>query len=164
MSNEQIILWVLGLVSAYFGIRWQASTRENESLKQKLSEKKEKLYGEWINFYMSLILSPEKKNKVPEKMQKFNELMLLTASNKVLLAYGDLMQSLYKTGGNEPKQTLWMIGELIVAMREDLGHKDFMNSIFWGDTVRPWMKDAEIFLPKNKRGLRRVYSKYNRPE
>ncbi len=164
MSNEQILLSLFGLLSVYLGIRWQTSSRENESLKRKLGEKKEKLYADWIRLYMNLINNPNRKNSAVNKIKKFNEDMLLVASNKVLLTYGDLMQTLYLTDANDPKQLLRLIGELVIAMREDLGHKDWLNTPFWGDMVRPWMKDANTFLPKNKRGLRRQYSKLYQPE
>lgn len=163
MSNEQILLWILGLISAFFGIKWQASSRENEHLKQKLSQKKEKLYTEFVGFYMTLLNNPEKKDEAIEEMKKLNEKMILVASNKVLLTYGDLMQTLYLTEAKKPTVLLRLIGELFIAMRDDLGHRDLMNSTFWGDAVRPWMKDAYKFLPKNKNGLRRIYSKYTDP-
>ena len=152
------------MLSAFFGLKWQSSSRENELLKQRLSEKKEKLYAEWIRFYMSLMSKPNKTDKIPEEMKKLNEEILLVGSNKVLLTYGDLMQYLYQSEGDEPKQLLRLIGELIVVMREDLGHKDWMNSTFWGDAIRPWIKDASKFLPKDKKGLRRYYSKNTQPE
>lgn len=163
MSNEQILLWVLGLISAFFGIRWQASSRENEHLKQKLSEKKEKLYTEFVGFYMTLLSNPEKKDKAISEMKKLNEKMILIASNKVLLTYGDLMQTLYLTEAKHPTLLLRLIGELFIAMREDLGHRDWLNSVFWGDAIRPWLNDAYKFLPQGKNGIRRVYSRYTDP-
>ncbi len=164
MNNSQIWPWVLSVIGGYFAIRWQTSSRENVILRKKLSVKKESLYTEWIHFYMELINKPKSQKKTISEMRKLNESMLLIASNKVLLTYGDLMQSLYiSKGGKNSIQLLRLIGEMIVAMREDLGHKDWLNSIFWGDAIRPWLKDVSRLLPKDKQGLRRVYSKINNP-
>lgn len=157
--DGQIITWILGLIAAFFGIKWQASVKENQELRQKLGVKKEVLYTDFVKFYLGII--NEKKiseQKSIDKMRDFNQQMLLTASNKVYLIYGDLMQNFYHDSRNT-MQSLRFLGELILAMREDLGHKDWFNTLYWFDAVRPWIKDIENYTPEKFRGIRGQYSK-----
>jgi len=161
--DGQIITWILGLIAAFFGIKWQASAKENQNIKQRLSQKKEELYTSFIEFYMELLNSNKKtEEEIVEKMREFNQKLLLTASNKVFLTYGDLIQNFYNNSQNT-KQTMRLFGELILVMREDLGHKDWMNSLYWFDSVRPWIKDINKYTPEKYRGLRRHYNKKVNP-
>lgn len=161
--DAQIITWILGLIAAFFGIKWQTSAKENQDLKQKLSSKKEELYTSFIEFYMSILNEKQKsQEEIVEKMREFNQKMLLTASNKVFLTYGDLMQNFYHNA-QDTKQTMRLLGEIILSMREDLGHKDWMNNPYWFDSVRPWIKDIYKYIPESYRGLRRHYNKNVNP-
>lgn len=157
--NVQILTWVLGLIAAFFGVKWQASAKENQILKERLSERKEELYTNFIDFIMGVFNSKTKSEEdIVEKMRFFNQKMLLTASNKVFLTYGDLMQHFYNNL-NDTKQTIRLLGEIILAMREDLGHKDWMNNLYWFDATRPWIKDIYKYMPEKYRGRRRHYNK-----
>lgn len=148
----------LGLVSTFLAVKWQSSARENENLKQKLSEKKEKLYADFIKTYMDMVNKKLEGEAAAEKIREFNEKIMLVGSNKVVLTFGDLMQTIY----NDPKETknlMRLVGELILTMREDLGNKDFINSLYWFDTLRPWLKDINDYIPEKYRGLRRLYNR-----
>jgi hypothetical protein len=68
-------------------------------------------------------------------MQQYNEQMILTGSNDVLKAYGDLMQSFYQQNSNSTEMFLLM-GELLLAMRKDLGHSGRSNSLEWFEPMR----------------------------
>ena len=154
---NQLIPWILGLIAAYFGVKWQTSAKENEGLKQKLGSKKEELYTNFIEFYMKILNSKVDQEDIVKKTQDLNQKMLLTASNKVFLTYGDLMQNFY-LNPKDTKQSLKLLGELILAMREDLGHKDWLNNLFWFDSIRPWIKDINTYLPKKYKNFRRMYN------
>lgn len=163
--NSQILTWVLTLLAAYLGIKWKASVDENNILKQRLSEKKEKLYTSIISFYMDsferTITKKEiiNKEELVSQIRKFNEEIILTGSNKVVLTYADLMQRFYKsTSEKNNRESVRFLGELILVMREDLGHKDLLNSLYWFDTLRPFIKDIDNFLPMEYKGDRRKYS------
>lgn len=162
MNDFNFLAWVFGIVSLYLTYKWQSASTENEKLKDKLNFKKEELYTKFIEYYMSLVENPEPNQSV-KKMREFNQQMLLISSNKVLLTYGDMMQTIYKTEGKDTTKMLRLIGELIVAMREDLGHSDWLNQTQWYDTVRPWMKDTDKLIKLNVNGLRRTYSKIYDP-
>lgn len=107
-------------------------------------------------------LKKKTEEEIVEQMREFNQKLLLTASNKVFLTYGDLMQNFYNNS-QDTKQTMMLLGELILTMREDLGHKDWMNNLYWFDAVRPWIKDIYKYTPGKYRGLRRHYSNTANP-
>jgi len=88
-------------------------------------------------------------------MQSFNEKMILTASNEVLLTFGDLMQSIYTKPNSEENR---LMGELILSMRKDLGHSNWWNILYWFDPFRPWIKDINKSIPVRYRGNRRNYN------
>lgn len=161
--DAQISTWILGLIAAFFGIKWQSSYRENENLKQKLNTKKEELYTDFVKFYMNLINNKENEEDIQKKMKEFNEKMILTASNEVFLTFGDLMQSFYKSDGKDYTQGMRLLGELILSMRKDLGHKDWKNNLHWFDSLRPWLKDTDKFIPEKYRGIRRHYNRALNP-
>lgn len=91
-------------------------------------------------------------------LRDYNQKMLLTASNKVFLIYGDLMQNFY-LNAHDTKITMNLLGELILAMREDLGHKDWLITLYWFDSIRPWIKDINKYIPKKYQGIRGQYNK-----
>lgn len=157
--NVQIITWLLGLIAAFLGVQWKTSAKENQDLKLKLSSKKEELYTRFIQLYMDVMnekITPEN-DKIVEKMRELNKEMLLVASNKVFLTYGDLMQNFFRSP-DDTKQSIRLFGELILAMREDLGHKDWKNHLYWFDSIRPWIKDSADYTPEKYRGRRRYYN------
>ncbi|MCF7856295.1 hypothetical protein K9N08_01920 [Candidatus Gracilibacteria bacterium] len=156
----ELTTWILGLISAFLAVKWQTSAKENESLKQKLNGKKEELYTEFVSFYMSLLNGKKRsEEELQQAMRAFNEKMILTASNEVFLTFGDLMQSFYKSNGEDTMQGIRLMGELILSMRKDLGHSDWMNNLYWFDSLRPWLKDVDKFVTVKYRGNRRHYNK-----
>lgn len=154
---DNLLTWILGLVSAFFAIKWQSATKENENLKEKLSKKKEGLYISFIKMYMDLLNKKITSDELVEKIKDFNESILLVASNKVLLVYGDLTQYSF-IGENDPKKFVMIFGELILAMREDMGHKDWRYKILWFHPLRPWMKDINKFIPEKHQREKRGYN------
>lgn len=48
--DGSISTWLLGLVAAFFGIKWQTSAKENQDLKQRLSQKKKSFIQVSLNF------------------------------------------------------------------------------------------------------------------
>ena len=152
-----ILTWILGLISAFFAVKWQTSAKENEGLKQRLNGKKEVLYTEFLSFYMSVIDNKQDEKSIEKGMKDFNKRMMLTASNEVYLTFGDLMQSSYKP--EKDSLGIRLMGELILSMRKDLGHSDWINTLYWFDPLRPWLKDINDFIPKKYRTSRRQYDK-----
>lgn len=159
---SELFPWVLSIVSIFLTYKWQSANRENEQLKNKLNTKKEELYTEFITFYMDLIKNP-KDELATDKMRDLNKKMILVGSNKVLLTFGDFMQIIYKTGGKDATTMLRLLGELMIAMREDLGHSDWQNTTYWYDTVRPWMTDIDKVI-NLKSEHRRVYNNLHNPK
>lgn len=146
---------VLGLVSLYFGMRWKSAAQENESLKQQLNSKKEALNTDFVDLFMTVLVAKEKPTQAElgEKMQQYNKEMILTGSNDVLQAYGDLMQSFYQDN-NDPAEMLKLMGELMLAMRKELGHNKESNTLQWFDPMRPWLKDISTMMPEKHKKYR----------
>ena len=156
---DQAITWILGLVAAFLGIRWQASSRENESLRQRLSPNKEKLYADIIGF-LSAYLREDKKPNGSEFKSKIVEIekgLFLHAGNSVVLAYGDFMQNFYdEKMPTEIKtaRSFFLMGNLIVELRKDLGHGKYIHALQWFDPLRIWLKDIKKMLPTSRHGFR----------
>ena len=156
---DQAIAWFLGLIAAFLGIKWQTSSRENESLRQRLSPNKEKLYADIITFLSDYL----RQNKKPgdsdfkEKIIEFEKGLLLHAANTVVLAYGDFMQNFFDgKASNEIKtaRSFFLMGNLIIEMRKDLGHGKYMHALQWFDPLRLWIKDVNKMIPLSKQGFR----------
>jgi len=159
-----ILTFIFGLLTLFFGARWQSAEKRNAVLNQKLSDKKELLYTDFIKMYMELVNNPgEDKSVIINKIRDFNERTLLVGSNKVLLTFGDLMQNFYLEESTDTKKSMRLLGELILAMREDLGHKDWTNNIYWFDLLRPWIKDISKYIPDKYKGFRRAYNRRVNP-
>lgn len=156
--------WILGLVTLFFGYKWHASANENEKLKDRLNLKKDELYSNFINLYMQLVQKKTEEKDVIEKMREFNEKLTLVGSNKVILTYGDFFQKLQQSKTEEDNiNNMRYFGELIITMREDLGNKDWLNSLKWFDVLRPWVKDMDNRISQNyfkDEKVRRFYCKY----
>lgn len=156
---EHSIAWALALLSAFLGIKWQSSAKENATLKERLSPNKEKLYSDILEFQMDYLRKDVRpsQNDFKEKMVEFEKSLLLNSSNAVLLAYGDYMQNFFDekiADDLKSNRTFVLLGNLIIEMRKDLGHSKFMNSLFWFDPLRLWIKDVDTIIPESKKGFR----------
>lgn len=158
MTNDPLT-WSLGLVAAYLAVRWQSAAQENKTLRDKLNKKKEDLYIEIIKLYMEAVNGEVEQEEMIDKMRKINEKLTLTASNNVMLVYGDMMQTFMNIKTGAELEGIRLFGELILAMRKDLGHKDWLNSLYWFDPMRTFIKDIGKNLPERFRGCRKRYNK-----
>lgn len=161
---QTFFTWALALLSVFLATKWQSASRENESLRQRLSPNKESLYKDIISFLMDYFRKDEKpsledfKNKVTE----FDKSLLLNSSNSVLLAYGDYMQNFYNEDilqKEKTAQSFVLLGNLIIEMRRDLGHGKYFDPIYWFDPFRSWLKDVKKVLPTKMQGFRSSINK-----
>lgn len=150
----QIISVILAALSAILIAKVQAIITENSKLKEELNTEKHEVYTELLNFLRSL-LDNRFKGDLVAKTQELNEKIILLASAKVLKAFGDLMQNIYmnpkikdeKRRERKGFQTLRLYGELVIAVREDLGIDKKYTRVSWADILRPGTNDMNEYLP-----------------
>ena len=71
------------------------------------------------------------------------------------------MQHFYNPNDDEKKQgilALQLFGDLIIAIRNDLGHKKFTDIMKWYDIARMWITDIDQYLPPEDRKQRGTHS------
>lgn len=150
--------WLLSLLAAFLGIKWQTAAAENKSLKERLTPDKQKLYEDIIEFISNYLRegADPKQDLFKTRMISLEKRLSLIASNAVLIAFADWMQNFFDNSPNETKarRGLILYGNIILAMRADLGHKEWRRPLYWFDPVRLWLKDIRDILPSKYRETR----------
>jgi hypothetical protein len=166
------------LITAGFAILGIIITQlyaRNNSLRAEIKNKKQKLYGEFILFLFMVIRGEfdGEPDDITKKLKEYFPKLLTYASNEVIKNTGDFMQHFYNPVGEETKQgviALELVGDLIISIRNDLGHKKFTDLMKWHDIARIWISDIDNYLPstdKTPRGNhtipKPIFSNYDKP-
>ena len=146
------------ILSAIFAIAGIIITQlyvRNGNLRAELKSDKQKLYGEFILFLFKTIREEfDDSNQITNELKGYFPKLLTFASDEVIKNTGDFMQHFYnpKADGNQQSiRALELVGDLILSIRNDLGHKRLKSFMKWHDITRVWIRDIDIFIPKNQR-------------
>ena len=171
----QIILAILGIISALLLARVQSLMSENAKLREELNTEKHKVYVDLASFLRE-VLDQDFKGDVVAKTRELNGKIIFLASNKVLKAFGDLMQNIYENSNLDSElkkerngfRSLKLYGELIVAIREDLRIDRKWHRVSWADILRPNINNLNEYLPYRYSLTRKIgtlpYVRYRKHE
>ncbi len=156
--NPEIWVVVLTGFSGLLGILLTQSYSKNANLRAELKNKKQKLYSEFIVFLYKIYSGTEEigEDEVASKLKQYFPKLLTFASNEVIKNTGDFMQHIYKFDQEAADsgdatwniQSMEYFGDLILAIRNDLGHKKFLEVMKWHDVARLWITDIDQYIPK----------------
>jgi hypothetical protein len=154
---NQILVAILGIVSALLLAKVQSLLSENAKLREEVNQQKHEVYTKLAGLLKGIIDGDEVQD-IDKKFNELNNKIIFFASAKVLKAFGDFRQHIFKavnpSGLSAKKiednnfQTLKLYAELIVAMREDLGIDRMWTRLSWADVVRPHTTDIKEYTPR----------------
>ncbi len=166
--DSQIWVVILAGVSSLLGILLSQSYSKNLNLRTELKAKKQKLYSDFIVFLYDIYSGSDDtdSDETAKRLKKYFPKLLTFASNEVIKSAGDFMQHIYKFDqeASDKGDTTWNIasmeyfGDLILAIRNDLGHKKFTEIMKWHDVARLWITDIDQYVPSNERTPRARHS------
>ncbi len=167
MSSTLWVAVLSGLSSILVVLLTQAYSK-NASLRADLKGKKQKLYADYVGFLYTAYsesVVPDTDKMVATFKSYFPKLFTF-ASNEVITNAGDFMQHIYKydSSAAERGDQTWNIesmeyfGDLILAIRKDLGHKRFNQIMKWHDIARLWITDIDTYVPEQERTPRAVHN------
>jgi hypothetical protein len=150
------------------GILLQQSYSKNMSLREGLKNKKQKLYQDFIIFLYN-VQSNAKKYEADELVKTYQDYypkILTFASNEVVKCFGDYMQHVFSFNKElaDKGDASWNInsgeyfGDLILAIRKDLGHNKWWQYMKWYDSSRLWLSDINIYLPESDKKNRGTHN------
>lgn len=156
----QVLIVLLTGVSGLFGILLTQSYSKNQALRSELKNKKQRLYSDFISFIYPIYTGSGTTDgdTTVVKLKEYIPKLLSFASNEVIKSTGDFMQHIYKYNqvSVDSGDTTWNIasmeyfGDLMIAIRNDLGHKKFTQIMKWHDIARIWITDIDCYVPKNE--------------
>lgn len=152
-------IWVA--IIGILGVLLQQSYARNSELRTELKSKKQDLYSDFIVFIYNVQSNAKtyEPKELINKYQEYNPKILTYASNDVIKCFGDYMQHAYSFSKElaDKGDTSWNInsgeyfGDLILAIRKDLGHSRWWQVMKWYDASRLWVTDIKNFLPEKDR-------------
>lgn len=162
--NPALQTTIFTAIFAILGIVITQLYARNNALRAELKTKKQKLYGEFILFLFTVIRGDHDggEDEIVKKLKAYFPKLLTYASNEVIKNTGDFMQHFYNPRDDPSKQgviALELVGDLILAIRNDLGHKKFADLMKWHDVARIWITDIDTYLPRNERTPRGTHTK-----
>lgn len=122
---------------------------EAKSLVQKEHrEKKVPVYEDLMQFMFRILMSSKTGEAVSEKemmdfMFSFNQRMMVWGSDEVLASWVAWRKS--ATSGSEPFGLMFRYEKLILAIRQDLGHRN--KKLDTGDVLSLFINDIHEYLP-----------------
>lgn len=162
---------LLALLFIYLYIR---KTKSTERLRLKLDEERGLFYIELFTFLNQVLRNNINFDDVETKtkLSELDSKLKLFSSDKVVLAWADFWNALFKSGleNKEVTQddykffltTLEAYGYLQIAIRKDMGSSSFISALKWFDYSRSLIKDLDNNIDQNLRGYRSVeMKKYN---
>lgn len=138
------------LISAFFVARWQANAQFRNGQKEKLDDEKRKVYQKLLGLLSKVIRERKAEPGTIAQLQRYSQELMLTSSGKVAKVYGDFLQTVYIFDADDDlvnKRFIILFGELVKAMREDLGNKSFLHAFEWYDGLRPSFTDIDTLFP-----------------
>jgi len=155
------------LITASFAVLGIVITQlynRNIALRAELKGKKQKIYAKYINFLVKAVRGEYegKDDVILEELKSYFPELLTYASNDVIKNTADFMQHFYNPNEDETKQSvigLELFGDLIIAIRNDLGHKKFRDFLKWHDIPRIWITDIDKYLPTDQHTPRGNHTK-----
>lgn len=165
--ESQIWVVILTGLSGLLGILLSQSYSKNTALRAELKNKKQRLYAEFIDFLYRIYSGDEEfgEEDVASKLKAYIPKLLTFASNEVIKHTGDFMQHVFKfdQAASDRGDTTWNIlsmeyfGDLILAIRNDLGHKKFTEMMKWHDVARLWITDIDQYVPQTEKTPRALH-------
>jgi hypothetical protein len=153
----QVVIAVLGIISALLLAKLQSLLSENAKLREDVNSQKHKIYVELTDLLQSL-MDGKSVDDPAKRMKDINNKIVFFASAKVLKAVGDFMQHLYRVRKisfssdekeeDENFKTLKLYAELMSAIREDLGVDKVWSRVSWADIIRPTITDLNEYTPR----------------
>jgi predicted DNA-binding protein (MmcQ/YjbR family) len=167
MKDNSPVIWV-GLIAAITPIITAILVARFERIRYQTQKLREDLNSDKKEFYIDLIGTLQKlfddewdevveKQTSTEKMKELLQKAYYYSSTDVLRSLADLMQHFYITSEKEQEETDFilrakkLLAELIVQIRKDLGHANFMNSENWLDILRLNIKDISEYVHESYR-------------
>lgn len=136
------------IIVAIIGYFTNKSRDMRKSVEQAMRPKKLELYEEFITFFL-LIMGKEGVVKRPSQKEimdffvKSNPLIVTYGSNEVIEKWGKLRVTL---ADGEPEKNLFLIEDLMQAIRKDLGHSKKGSAR--GDILRLFVNDIDNYIKK----------------
>jgi len=124
------------------------------TIEQEQRPKKVEIYQELIHSILSLMPSQDSKQKpmtqeqMIEFLKKFTEVVIICGSNDVILAWSNWRKKLIEADPQKSLELLLDLENLIIAIREDLGHKK--GNIKQKDILRMFINDIDTAIPPVK--------------
>ncbi len=166
--NTSIWIVLLTGLSGLLSILLTQSYTKNAGLRADLKNKKQALYSGYVKFLYDTYSGSNKldNENIVETLKNYFPKILTFASNEVVKCTGDYMQHLYKYDQSQADagDTSWNInsmeyfGDLILAIRKDLGHKKFGQIMRWHDVARIWITDIDTYIPKTEQTPRGTHN------
>ena len=134
--NYQTIITVLSvtlpLIGGGIGYLLKSNLEKKKELTNEITKERREIYQQYVNLIIGIFAntkSNEKNN--PDKMLtdlfEFYKKYVLYASPKVIIAFSDYFQFMYRQNDGEPtdsKQHLLYMTKIMAEMRKDLGLKN----------------------------------------
>ena len=149
---------LIAIIAGVFAL-YKLEKSKRHSLENQLNDKKFAIYDQYINDYTSIFfkkngksISDEQLMDIVHRVQQFNKTSMLYASDKVLKKYVELYKLQIKSVTDPANKIdsiqnqIDALANLIVAMREELGHKSTRVNI---DDIGTLL--ITDYVPKKKR-------------
>ena len=159
-------IWVA--LIGVLGILLQQSYAKNASLREGLKSKKQRLYQDFIVFLYNVQSNTTKYegDELVKTYQEYYPKILTFASNEVVKCFGDYMQHVYSFNKelSEKGDKSWNVnsgeyfGDLVIAIRKDLGHSKWWQVMKWFDISRLWVVDINNFVSASDRKNRGTHT------
>lgn len=132
-----------------FSVLISKSLEQRATIAKEIREKKVPVYEELIKFVFKVLKATKAGSQLPEQeiiefMIDFTQQLIVWGSDEVIAAF-HRFRNLSNTG--DSKNVLFLVEDLLLAIRKDLGHKN--QGLSQGKLLGLFVNDIENYLPKS---------------
>lgn len=149
-----ILTILAAVIPAYFVAKWQATSQFKSLRAGEFYKQKRELYKKVITLLLRIVRDRETTDELLKELRGYNSELLLVGSRRVMQTFGDFLQTVFildSTNESVNKRFIALLGEVIKAMRRDLGldnRWDLIKRFQWYDGLRSQFNDIAILYPK----------------
>lgn len=150
-----IVLTAITLVAGFTTQLLLSDRQHQRTIETRIREMNAESYQQFLSFWLDMMLMPENQKRRTEggmtkeflvpKMNKISQPLILWSSNEFVRIYADFRRMLTGAERNKqalpPLETLFALEDLMIIMRQDMGHN--IEGIRRGDLLTLFVNDLD---------------------